>query len=68
MINHPTLMQYEFDEGYNVLFVEEATNLQIEFEVIRSPKGKNRFNYYGVASKISGDLLTFLKIFRDTFE
>jgi hypothetical protein len=67
-IKHPYLKKYDFKDGYKVLFVDEETNFKIEFEVIRYPVGDHRFRYYGVASKISGDLLNFVNIFKEDFE
>ena len=64
----PTFETCELEAGNKVLLVEESTKLQIEIEVIRYPIGNNRFNYYGVASKISGDLLYFIKVFTENFK
>ena len=58
----PTFQIFESEEGYKVLVKEKAEDgVQIEFEVIRQ-KEDGEFQYYAIASKINGDLLTFKNI------
>ncbi len=49
---------FESEDRYALLLEEKDGPMQFEFEVIRL-KETDGFDYYAVATLISGDLLTF---------